>query len=67
MYKMSTSDPFANLLSLQLKKKCQGDTSLELKSSEEKTVKEKKKLALKIKDKTLKQFCKITLMFMKYA
>lgn len=40
---MSTSDPFANLLVLQLNKKCQGDTSLELKSSRERTVKEQKK------------------------
>lgn len=63
---MSTSDPFANLLVLQLNKKCQGDTSLELKSSRERTVKEKKN-ALKIKDKTLKSLCKIALIFMKYS
>lgn len=40
---MNTSDPFANLLILKLKKKkkSQGDTSLKLKSSREKTAKEK--------------------------
>lgn len=46
MCKISTSDPFANLLIPQLKKKkkeIQVDTLLELKSRWEKTAKEKKK------------------------
>lgn len=66
MFKKSTSDPFANQLVLQLNKKCQGYTSLVLKSSRERTANFLKN-ALKIKDKTLKSLCKIALMFMKYS